>query len=305
LGNLPIFFIQFPWIKLDEYGLPRKEWFDDAEDNRQYDLKIPLNESNPNTKDLITLLKKTDAFLSSPETKTKLFKGKANKYKYHSIFHDIIIDADNSESNKTDKSKPVKQPYMIIKIDYEDADFGKKIKSIIFKQTDTKTKTKEIVKDINTIDDLRKHITYMCELYPIIRPCKLWAHNGNKKDPEYGLIFKLAKAIVQSQNSVVTKTSVKDYYNIDSFMDDKPETVEALESTETLEILPSRDVSAASTTAPTSVAKSSTDKNSKTNKPSKSSKPVEPVEPIKVNTNSEASDDSDEDSDQESSQSED
>jgi len=111
-----------------------------------------------------------------------------------------------------------------------------KVKSIVFTSipgaNGKRTRTK--VDGISSIDDIASHICFMSKIRPIGRPVKLWAQAPNKKDPTYGLTFKIAKTEVEPPNK--TNSNVKQFLESDAFLDsdeesDTIETVAPVKST--------------------------------------------------------------------------
>jgi hypothetical protein len=215
LGNDQPLFIQFPWIHLSSYGVPKISEFI-KDDYQRLFLKIPLDQSVPEIKIFSDLLKSLDDKLGSQEYKEKLFGTKASKYEYQPIFRMPQEEDEDEKAKNKKKDYGPRQPYMKLKIDATYPD--NKIISIVFTSimvNNKRTRTK--VNNILTIDDFAANITWMSRIHPIARPIKLWAHNASKKDPAYGLSFKLVKIEVEpSQNNL---SKVKDYQEIDGFLD--------------------------------------------------------------------------------------
>jgi len=117
---------------------------------------------------------------------------------------------------KIKKDYGPKHPYIKLKIDTTFPD--NKVKSIVFNSVmkdGKRVRTK--VDDIVTIDDLAKSLCFMSKIRPIGRPIKLWAQAANKKDPTYGLTFKMAKVEVEPPTK--TKSNIKEYIESDVFLD--------------------------------------------------------------------------------------
>ena len=84
--------IQLPPIDLDMYGIPSKCDFYKEDWQRMF-LKLPLNQKNPETKELTTdFLMKLDAKLSSDKFKETVLGGKkAMKYTYQPISEHLLV----------------------------------------------------------------------------------------------------------------------------------------------------------------------------------------------------------------------
>ena len=78
-------FIQFPWVNLNSYGIPRiGEYYSD--DSQRAFVKIPLDQSIPEIKQFSELLQAIDEKIGSDEFKEKMFGAKASKYEYQPIY---------------------------------------------------------------------------------------------------------------------------------------------------------------------------------------------------------------------------
>jgi hypothetical protein len=106
---------------------------------------------------------------------------------------------------------------MKIKIDTSYPD--NKIKSPIFKsvmENGVRVRTK--VDNVNTIDDLQSHLCFLSKFRPIIRPVKFWAQAPNKKDPMYGLTFKMIKA--EFEPRLKNNSNIQQFIESDIFLDE-------------------------------------------------------------------------------------
>ena len=92
--------IQLPAIDLDMYGIPSKCDFYKEDWQRMF-LKLPLNQKNPDTKELTTdFLMKLDAKLSSDKFKeTVLGCRKAMKYTYQPIVRTPVGEDGNPNTD--------------------------------------------------------------------------------------------------------------------------------------------------------------------------------------------------------------
>lgn len=225
-------FIQFPWVNLNSYGIPRLgEYYSD--DSQRSFVKIPLDQSIPEVKQFSELLQSIDEKMGSDEFKEKMFGAKSSKYQYQPIYR---LPQEEDEDTKKDPNKKdygPRHPYMKLKIDTSFPDG--KVKSHVFSSipgaNGKRTRTK--VDGISSIDDMSSHICFMSKIRPIGRPVKLWAQPANKKDPTYGLTIKMAKVEVEPPTK--TTSNVKQYLESDAFLDsdNESETIETVKAVTT------------------------------------------------------------------------
>lgn len=237
-------FIQFPWVNLNSYGIPRLgEYYSD--DSQRSFVKIPLDQSIPEVKQFSELLQAIDEKIGSDEFKEKMFGSKASKYEYQPIYRLPQEEDEDAKKDPNKKDYGPRHPYMKLKIDTTYPD--NKVKSIVFTSipgaNGKRTRTK--VDGISSIDDISSHICFMSKIRPIGRPVKLWAQAPNKKDPTYGLTFKMAKVEVEPPSK--SNSNVKQYLESDAFLDsDEDETIETVKPAVT-----TKTTASASTKAPT------------------------------------------------------
>jgi hypothetical protein len=209
--------IQCEWFELNSYGIPGiNEFFN--EDSKRLFIKVPLDQSNPKVKEFSDWLKKLDEHLNSESFKDKLFGNKKDKYQYQACFRmPQEEDEEDRKKNINKKDYGPKQPYMKIKIDTSYPD--NKIKSPIFKsvmENGVRIRTK--VDNVNTINDLQSHLCFLSKFRPIIRPVKFWAQAPNKKDPMYGLTFKMIKAEFEPRPK--NNSNIQEFIESDIFLDE-------------------------------------------------------------------------------------
>ena len=216
-SEVPLF-IQFPWIHLSSYGVPKLgEYYSD--DAQRSFVKVPLDQSVPEVKQLSDMLRKLDDKLGSTEFKEKMFGNKASKYEYQPIFR---MPQEEDEDSKKDLKKDYgpRHPYMKLKIDTTYPD--NQVKSIVFTSVmEGSKRVRNKVDSIKSIDDFSSHVCWMSRIRPIARPVKLWAQAASKKDPTYGLTFKIAKTEVEPP--VKSSSNVKQYLESDAFLDSDEE----------------------------------------------------------------------------------
>ena len=228
-NEIPLF-IQFPWVYLGSGGIPRiGEYYTD--DSQRGFVKVPLDQSIPEVKKFSEMLQQIDEKTGSDAFKEKMFGTKASKYQLQPIFR--LPQEDDGPKDPSKKDYGPKHPYMKLKVDMTYPD--NKVKSIVFKSVldanGKRVRTK--VNDIVTIDDIAAQICFMCKFRAIGRPVKLWAQAPNKKDPTYGLTFKMSKVEVEPPTKI--KSNVKQYLESDEFLDsddsDTEETIKMIETT--------------------------------------------------------------------------
>jgi hypothetical protein len=211
-------FIQFPWIKLNSYGVPKiGEYYSD--DSQRSFVKIPLDQSIPEIKQLSDMLRKIDEQISSDEFKEKMFGSKASKYQLQPIFR---LPPEEDEDNKNNASKKYgpKHPYMKLKIDTSYPD--NEIKTVVFNSVvDNGTRIRTKVEDVKTIDDFASNICWLSCIHPVVSPVKFWAQAPNKKDPTYGITFKIIKVEVEPPPKM--NSNIKEFINSDAFLDSDEE----------------------------------------------------------------------------------
>ena len=217
-------YLQLPWVKLYTYGIPRLGEYYKTDDDRAH-LRVPLDLNVPEIVDFVNKIKAVDAKFSSDEYKEKLFGKKAKKYTYSPIYREGQAPEEDSdeEDNKKSKPKAPRPPYLKLKFDLTWPD--KKVKTTVFESilntTTNKRDRKKI--EVSTIDDAANALRYMSTVRPITRCVKLWAHNDKKKDPQYGLTFKLIKVEVEPAPRMGNIVSSKDIQESSKFVDSDDE----------------------------------------------------------------------------------
>ena len=214
LGDGSPLYVQFPWIHMNQYGIPRLgEYFSD--DSQRSFVKVPLDQSVPEIKAFSELLKSIDEKLGADEFKKKMFGSKGDKYVYQPIFR-LPQEDEETPKSKDKKDYGPKLPYMKLKIDTTYPD--NKVKTIVYNSVMEKNKrVRTKLDNVNTIDDMTKSMPFLSRIRPIGRPVKLWAQAPNKKDPTYGLTFKMIKLEVEPTAS--NNSSFKQYLDADAFLD--------------------------------------------------------------------------------------
>ena len=218
--------IQAPWIRIENYGVPKMGEYFKSDSDRAF-VKIPLNESIPESAELIKMFIKFDELFSSKEFCQHLFGKKYDKYinGYVPIYRKPVLndeeDNDDDSKKKLSKSTIPKYPYMKVKIDTDYTTGEIKTKLYRSEMINTKRIRTEL-QEIKTIDDFAHIVCWNCNFRPIIRFVKFWAQPLTKKDPTWGVTFKIIKAEVEPPTK--GNSLYKDYMNSDAFLDSDEET---------------------------------------------------------------------------------
>ena len=215
-SKCPIY-IQYPWINLDSGGVPQAGKYYKEDSDRMF-LKTPLDQSNPDIVVFSNFVQNLDNKLSSPEMREKLFGSKlANKYVYQPIFRlpQEGDDEDDDPKNKK-KIKSPKHPYIKLKLDYTYPDHKIKSKVYILSVDSNNVKNRTKVEDIETVDDFAKIVAWKSKIHPIAQPIKLWAQNPSKKDPTYGVTFRLIQVEMEpNMEESMNELDSDDFLNSD------------------------------------------------------------------------------------------
>ena len=178
--------IQLPPIDLDMYGIPSKCDFYKEDWQRMF-LKLPLNQKNPEVRDLtVDFLMKLDNKISSMNFKDLGIgvKGKI-QWKYQPIVR-CALGEDGTPN-------PDKHPYMKLKLTTEYP--TNEIRTSVVEETGDKERT--LRTDTTTIDEFTKYFHLQTNLRCMIVPVKLWIHQVSATEYSYGLTFKLIKVLVK------------------------------------------------------------------------------------------------------------
>ncbi len=229
-SEVPLF-VQFPWIDMKSYGVPKLGEFYSDDSQRSF-VKVPLDQSVPEIKQLSEMLKQIDEKLGSDEFKEKMFGAKSSKYEYQPIFRLPQEEDEGSKKETAKKDYGPKHPYMKLKIDTTYPD--NQVKTIIFNSVlENGKRVRSKVDGVKSIDDFASHVCWMSRIHPVVRPVKLWAQAPNKKDPTYGLTFKIAKTEIEPPNK--TNSNVKQFLESDAFLDsdEESDTIETVAPSKT------------------------------------------------------------------------
>lgn len=219
--NSPLL-LQLPWIKLFTYGIPNLGQYYKTDADRSH-LRLPLDPSIPEVADLINVFKSIDNLFTNTERLEQMLGKKSKKYKLATCFkegQEQIIDEDDPKPKKQTAPRP---PYVKLKLDLTWP--ANEIKTVVYESvldpvTNKRTRTK--VDTVRSIDDFASVVRFLSTVRCIIRPVKVWAHSITKKDPEFGITFKLVKIEVENANKT-NKTLYKSLYESDNFIDSDTE----------------------------------------------------------------------------------
>ena len=217
--------IQAPWIRIENYGVPKMGEYFKSDSDRAF-VKIPLNDTIPESAEFIKMLMKLDELFSSKDFCLHLFGKKYDKYinGYVPIYRKPVVndDEDNDDDSKKKLSKSTipKYPYMKAKIDTDYNTGEVKTKLYRSEMIDNKRIRTEL-QDIKTIDDFAREVCWNSNIRIIMRFVKIWAQPLTKKDPTWGVTFKIIKAEVEPPNK--GNSLYKDYMNSDAFLDSDEE----------------------------------------------------------------------------------
>jgi len=210
-------FIQFPWLMMTTYGIPKIGEYVKSDADRLY-IKCPLDLNITENKDLYdNLIVKLDEYFSSDKIRNHLFGKKANKYDYNQLFKLPKLKDDDDEDSKPKSNYP-KPPFLKLKLDVSYPD--NKIKTIVYKTLPDRGREK--VTDIETINDLEKIICWKCKFKPIVKLSKIWAQTvgSGKYNPGYGATFTIIKVEVDMPNDNNINGIVNKYRDEDTFLED-------------------------------------------------------------------------------------
>jgi len=225
LGPDQRIYIQFPFVKLITYGVPRAGEYYQTENARAF-IKLPLDLSLPQTKVLVDKMKSIDALFSSPEFAEKLLGKKWNKYTYQSIFREVIVDDDEDEKPKP-KGKyeaKVKYPYMKLKLDTE-YETDKVITKTFRTDSINGEKKRTEVSPFENLDEFTKLVSWQSTIRPIAMMTKFWVQPITNKNPSWGVTFKVKKLEVEPAQKSGGSSSIM---NSDAFLDSDDETTQVV-----------------------------------------------------------------------------
>lgn len=223
--------LQLPWIKLTTYGVPtlndKTKKFYKTDTDRAH-IRLPLDIENSEISEMVDKIKAIDTMMIDPETAKKLLGKNYKKYKYSPIYREAVAaptdDGSESDSEDTKKKevKPVtnRPPYIKLKLDLTWPDNNVRTK-VFSSELDIESNKRSRSKiDVTTIDDFASVIRYQSNVRCIAKPFKAWAHPPSKKDPEYGIGWKVIRIEV---DRVEGSSVYKSMYESDKFIDSDTE----------------------------------------------------------------------------------
>lgn len=211
------FNIQFPWVEIISYGVPKANQYFKSDADRSK-VKLPLNSENPELTELIDMLQRVDKHIGSPEMLSKIIGKKSKKYKYLATYKDpsLVVEEDDDDEEESEK-KPkkttnyIKYPYITLKLGLTYPD--KLYKTELFETELSPDKQKTINREqINytTIDEFSEKVCYKSRVRPIVKPFKIWAHSASKKDPECGITWRIERIEVDKDSISVNSSGNPD-----------------------------------------------------------------------------------------------
>jgi hypothetical protein len=96
--------MQFPWIKIESYGIPRAGEYFKTDNDRAF-IKVPLNPNIPESLQLINKIKEIDAYFKSDEFATTLLGKKYAKWTYQPIYREQMAVADEDSDEEVAPKK--------------------------------------------------------------------------------------------------------------------------------------------------------------------------------------------------------
>lgn len=204
--NQPLM-LQASWSKLFTYGVPRAGEYYKTDYDRSF-LKLPIDSDNQQQMELVSKLEAIDELYGSEKKKKQMFGKKYKKYEYNKIVRESQSDDD------VDRPRYIK---LKLETAWPNGEILTKVYRSELKDVNGKEKRVRTHLEVTTIDDFADNVRYLSKVRPIIRPVKMWAQPATRKDPGYGIVFKIVKIEVEPNQS--GGSSLKDYYNNDAFLD--------------------------------------------------------------------------------------
>ena len=197
--------IQFPSIHISTGGVPRPDKMFKDDRDRSY-IRVPLDDSIPESKELIEKLKEIDNVMDSEAIRRILFKEKWNKIEYSRLFKNVNNDDDDDE-------KKVKIPTMKLKLNvkYEDTIITTKVFQVVMEDGEKKRIELPL---FNTIDEFSKVVSWQSTIKPVVLMNNIWCIPINGKKT-YGIKMTINRLEVEPSSN-----SGKNALNSDAFLDD-------------------------------------------------------------------------------------
>ena len=192
-----------------KYGVPSLGEYYSTDKDRAF-LKMPLDLSDPQVKQLFDELCLFDQKMSAKEMSETLFEKKAKKYTY-------IPSCKVVESEESDDQPP---PYMKLKIHLSWPDENVETEVYRSETQEGTTKRKRTRLDVSTVQEFQDNVSYLSRVRLIIKPVKLWAQSASLKDPNYGVTWRICKVEVEPK---LSNKSLSQYKDSDAFIDSEDE----------------------------------------------------------------------------------
>jgi len=200
--------IQGPWMTLDNYGLPPKtdktgkpivgQSGQPLTDRERGKLRIPFNVNDAEQKKFYDLIKKIDKKCETEREAIFGDKKKANVYKYTPL---VRVPPENPDA---EDDAPIKPDYFSVKIDFE-YETGA-IKTKVYQNIDGDRKEVET----SSIDDVKKYVSYKCELRPVFAISKLYASKAADTDGKRKFGLTLTLKHIEVKPSQLSQQEVPD-----------------------------------------------------------------------------------------------
>mgnify|MGYP004005799415 CR=1 FL=1 len=204
--------MQLPWSSIFTYGVPREGEYYKTDYDRGF-IKYPIDTENEQQMEFVSKMQQVDEVYSSKDKKADLFGKKSKKYKYTPIYRESQVDEDDEDA----KARPA---YMKFKLDlsWPDGEVKTKVYTSEVNDDGKRVRTEQEVK---TVDDFAGIVRWNSKIRPIIRPVKIWAQPASRKDPGYGIVWKIVKIEVEPSKS--NNGLYQSFYNNDTFLDSDDE----------------------------------------------------------------------------------
>jgi hypothetical protein len=213
-------------FKITQHGIPdiHEEYHPD--DSKRNFMKVPLDPSQPACVEMHAFLEDVDEMMSSPETFTKLFGKKKDKYVYqpcvrsHKIKDNDDDDEDAPKKKKLSKdaTKAPKEIFKFCKMYFSNNYETQELMVTLYEKN---TKGDEGKAEPKTVTDLCTYIRYQSEIRMAFLISKIWINKSAAAGSDkilWGVGFK----ILQIQYTPNVKTSTRPTGNV--FHSDEEET---------------------------------------------------------------------------------
>lgn len=205
-------YIQLPWIKIEQYGIPTANGKFELTENQRAKIKVPLNPEIADSKSLIDIIDAMDNYFSSPDISAKLLAPLGKKSKSYT-FDKIHRISDNDD----------RLDYINLKLDTDYNDNS--IKTTVFKSELIENETKRTEMFFKNVDELYKLVSYQSTIRAIVMMSKVWTSSATNK---WGITFKIKKMEVKPSEKVGNGISA--FMKSDSFLESDDEDGEVVKT---------------------------------------------------------------------------